>query len=193
MTDFDVVVIGASWGGLRALERVLGKLPADFPTPIVIAQHRDVDAEEDLLAHLLNRYTGLCIEDADDKRALEPGTVLLSPPGYHVLIADGCVDLSVDAPVQFARPSIDVLFESAADEYGARTLGVLLTGANSDGAAGLAEIARRGGRTVVQDPDDAERREMPQAALDVMTPDHVVGIDEVAPLLERLCLPEVRS
>ena len=193
MTDFDVVVIGASWGGLRAFERVLGNLPADFPTPIVIAQHRDVDAEEDLLAHLLNRYTGLSIEDADDKRALEPGTVLLSPPGYHVLIADGCVDLSVDAPVQFARPSIDVLFESAADEYGARTLGVLLTGANADGAAGLAEIARRGGRTVVQDPDDAERPEMPRAALAVMTPDHIVPIDEVAPLIERLCRPEVRS
>ncbi len=195
MTDFDVVVIGASWGGLRALERVLGNLPADFPTPIVIAQHRDVDAEEDLLAHLLNRYTGLCIEDADDKRALEPGTVLLSPPGYHVLIADGSIDLSVDAPVQFARPSIDVLFESAAHEHGRRVLGVLLTGANADGAAGLTEIARRGGTTIVQDPADAERPEMPRAALEAMQPDHVVPLAEVGPLLDRLCRPEaeVRS
>jgi two-component system, chemotaxis family, protein-glutamate methylesterase/glutaminase len=193
MTDFDVVVIGASWGGLRALERILGELPGDFPTPIVVAQHRDIDAEEDLLARLLNRHTPLRIEDADDKRQLEPGAVLLSPPGYHVLIADGSVDLSVDAPVQFARPSIDVLFESAAHEYGRRTLAVLLTGANSDGAAGLAAIARRGGRTVVQDPDDAERPEMPRAALEVVTPDHLVRLDEIATLLERLCRPEVRS
>ena len=193
MRRYDVVVMGASWGGLRALGTILTELPEDFPIPIVVAQHRDVDAEEDLLAHLLNRRTGLCVEDADDKKPLQAGKVLLSPPGYHLLIADGVVDLSVDEPVQFARPSIDVLFETAADEYGPRALGVLLTGANADGAAGLAEIQRRGGRTIVQDPATAERREMPEAALAAMQPDHVVALDDVARVLTELCGQEVGS
>jgi two-component system, chemotaxis family, protein-glutamate methylesterase/glutaminase len=181
MSDgYDVVVIGASWGGLRALEQVLGALPGDFPAPIVIAQHRDIDSEDALLERLLNRHTRLRVADAEDKAPLQPGTVLLSPPGYHLLVTDDHVDLSVDAPVQFARPSIDVLFESAAEEYGRRVVGVLLTGANADGAAGLAEIARRGGRTIVQDPATAERPEMPRAALAAMKPDAVVPLEDVA-------------
>ena len=187
---YEIVVIGASWGGLRALERILGDLPDGFPVPIVIAQHRDVDSDDDLLASLLNRYTDLCVVDADDKARLEPGSVLLSPPGYHVLVADGCVELSVDAPVQFARPSIDVLFETAADEYGRRTIGVLLTGANADGAAGIAEIKRRGGRTIVQDPDTAERPEMPRAALAAMTPDEVAPLERIGVLLAAACSEE---
>jgi two-component system chemotaxis response regulator CheB len=187
MRGFDVVVMGASWGGLRALERIFGDLPADFGTPIVVAQHRDDDSDDQLLARLLNRHTGLCIVDAEDKAPLEPGTVLLAPPGYHVLMADGYVELNVDEPVQFARPSIDVLFETAADAYGERAIGVLLTGANADGAAGLAEIARCGGHTIVQDPATAERSEMPRAALDVLTPDVVAGLDEIAGLLCTAC------
>ena len=187
MSGYDVVVIGASWGGLRALEHLFGELPADFPTPIVVAQHRDDDSDDELLPRLLNRHTGLCIVDADDKAPLEPGTVLLSPPGYHVLMADGVVELNIDEPVQFSRPSIDVLFETAADQYGPRAVGVLLTGANADGAAGLQEIQRRGGRTIVQDPDDAERPEMPRAALEVMTPDAVAPLADIAGLLCSAC------
>ena len=188
MSGYDIVVIGASWGGLRALEELFAGLPEDFPTPIVVAQHRDDDADDELLARLLNRHTSLRVADADDKAPLEPATILLAPPGYHVLVTDGCVELNVDEPVQFARPSIDVLFETAADEYGPRTLGVLLTGANADGAAGLMEIARRGGRTIVQDPASAERPEMPAAALAVMTPDVVAGLDEIAGLLCDACV-----
>jgi two-component system chemotaxis response regulator CheB len=193
MSGFDVVVIGASWGGLRALERILGGLPADFPTPIVVAQHRDDDADDALLQNLLNRHTAMRVIDADDKAELVPGTVLLSPPGYHVLVTAGYVDLTVDEPVQFARPSIDVLFESAAEEYGSGTLGVLLTGANSDGAAGLAEIARRGGYTVVQDPESAERPEMPRAALAAVKPDAIVTLDEIPSLLRTCCGQERAS
>src|SRR5215212_2257674 len=115
MSAYDVVVIGASWGGLRALEQVFTGLPEDFPTPIVVAQHRDDDSDDELLSKLLNRYTSLHVVDADDKAQLEGGTILLAPPGYHVLVTDGCVELNVDEPVQFARPSIDVLFETAAD------------------------------------------------------------------------------
>ena len=187
MSAYDIVVIGASWGGLRALEEVFAGLPEDFPTPIVVAQHRDDDSDDELLSRLLSRYTPLRVADADDKARLEAGTILLAPPGYHVLVTQGCVELNVDEPVQFARPSIDVLFETAADAYGPRTLGVLLTGANADGANGLLEIQRRGGRTIVQDPATAERPEMPRAALDVMTPDAVAGLDEVAGLLCEAC------
>ena len=187
MSAYEIVVIGASWGGLNALEHLLGDLPGDFPVPIVVAQHRDDDSEEELLPRLLNRYTGLRVRDADDRAELAPGTVLLSPPGYHLLVGDGGVELSVDEPVQYSRPSIDVLFDSAADAYGPATIGVLLTGANADGAEGLATIARRGGRTIVQDPATAERPEMPRAALEAMTPDAVVPLEDVGRLLCDAC------
>ena len=187
MNGYDVVVIGASWGGLRALEALLAELPDDFPTPIVVAQHRDDDADEELLARLLNRHTSLRVADADDRATLDPGSVLLSPSGYHLLVGDGEIELSVDEPVQFSRPSIDVLFQSVAQEYGPRAVGVLLTGANADGAAGMAEIAERGGFTIVQDPDTAERPEMPRSALEAMTPDAVVELERIGPLLGRTC------
>jgi two-component system, chemotaxis family, protein-glutamate methylesterase/glutaminase len=193
MNGVDVVVIGASWGGLRALSLILPALPADFPAPIVVAQHRDADSEDELLSRLLTRDSALRVIDADDKAPLQAGTVLLAPPGYHLLLADECVELSVDAPVQFSRPSIDVLFESAAEAFGSGVVGVLLTGANADGAAGLAEIQRRGGRTIVQDPETAERPEMPRAALERLAPDHVVPLDEVAGLLCEACGKELAS
>jgi two-component system, chemotaxis family, protein-glutamate methylesterase/glutaminase len=187
MSAYEIVVMGASWGGLKALELVLGDLPEDFPIPIVIAQHRDDDSEEALLPRLLNRHTALRVRDADDRAELAPGTVLLSPPGYHLLVGGGGIELSVDEPVQYSRPSIDVLFESAADEYGPAAIGVLLTGANADGAHGLAQIARRGGRTIVQDPATAERAEMPKAALAALTPDAVVPLEDVGRLLCDAC------
>jgi two-component system chemotaxis response regulator CheB len=193
MNGFDLVVIGASWGGLRALGVVLPALPGDFPLPVVVAQHRDADSEDQLLSRLLTRDTGLRVVDADDKAPLEPGTVLLAPPGYHLLMADECVELSCDAPVQFSRPSIDVLFESAAEAFGERVIGVLLTGANADGAAGLAEIQRRGGMTIVQDPETAERPEMPRAAVERFQPDHVVALEDIAGLLCRVVGKEVAS
>jgi two-component system chemotaxis response regulator CheB len=167
---------------MRALSRVLSGLPADYPIPIAIAQHRDADAEDDLLPNLLARHTPLEVADADDKDPLVPGRVLLAPPGYHMLVEDGSVALSVDEPVQFSRPSIDVLFDSAAEQHRERTIGVVLTGANADGAEGLAAIKRRGGYTVVQDPATAERPEMPAAALAV-GPNAVVELDDVASVL----------
>jgi two-component system chemotaxis response regulator CheB len=181
-----LVAIGSSWGGMRALTEILGALPATFPSAIVAAQHRDPDAEDDLLPQLLERHTSLSISDADHGDRVEPGRVLLAPPGYHLLVEDDTVALSIDEPVQFARPSIDVLFQSVAEAYGPRAIGVVLTGANSDGANGLREIKRRGGYTIVQDPRTAERPEMPAAALEV-EPDAVLALEEIAPLLCRVC------
>ena len=181
-----LVAIGASWGGLHAVGDLLEGLGGDFPAPVVVAQHRDEHDEEMLLAELLSRRTTLQVTDADDKADLGPGRVLLAPSGYHLLVENGCVGLSTEARVQFSRPSIDVLFESAADAYGADVIGVVLTGANSDGAAGLRRILDRGGTVIVQDPADAERPEMPSAALKAVPEARVARLDEMPKLLREL-------
>jgi two-component system chemotaxis response regulator CheB len=179
----DVVAIGASWGGLYAVERVLETLPEDFGAAVVIVQHRRSDSDDNRLAQLLGARCALEVCDAEDKQALDPGKVLVAPADYHLLVERGWVALSVDAPEHYSRPSIDVLFGSAADAYGERAAGVVLTGANADGANGLARIARRGGPAIVQDPETATRREMPAAAL-AATPDaRVVALDEIGGVL----------
>lgn len=159
----DLVAIGASWGGLRAVSVILGGLPAGFGAPIVVAQHRG--AAHGPLAELLDGSGPLTVHEAEDKDPLRAGEVLVAPPDYHLLVDGDSVALSVDEPVAFSRPSIDVLLSSAAASHGDRTVGVVLTGANGDGAIGLRDIRRRGGVAIVQDPDDAERGEMPRAAL----------------------------
>jgi two-component system chemotaxis response regulator CheB len=181
----EIVAIGASWGGLHAIERVLEPLPADFPAAVVIAQHRRVGADG-ALAELLDSHCVLTVCEAEDKQALGPGVVLVAPPDYHLLVEPGAVALSVDEHVNFSRPSIDVLLASAADNYGDAVVGVVLTGANADGAAGLARIAARGGTAIVQDPDSAERREMPDAALAAVPAARVLALDEIGPLLADL-------
>lgn len=160
----DLIAIGASWGGLHAVSTVLRALPGDFPLPIVVVQHRGKDATS-LLGELLQDCTPLRVREVEDKDAVEGGTVFLAPPDYHLLVEDGHFALSLDEPVRYSRPSIDVLFGSAADAYAPRLAGVALTGANDDGARGLACIAERGGIALVQDPDDAESPIMPRAAL----------------------------
>jgi two-component system chemotaxis response regulator CheB len=178
----ELVVIGASWGGLHALEVVLAGLPAGFASAVAIAQHRG-SSDPDLLAPLLARRSPLDVRDAEDKELLRPGHAYLAPAGYHLLAEDGSLALSTEADVHHSRPSIDVLFASAAEAYRERLVGVLLTGSNADGAEGLLAIAERGGYTIVQDPEEAERREMPDSALALLRPDAVVPLAEVAPLL----------
>ncbi|MEA2218168.1 MAG: two-component system, chemotaxis family, protein-glutamate methylesterase/glutaminase [Solirubrobacteraceae bacterium] len=185
----ELVAIGASWGGLHAVERVLEALPEDFGAAVVIAQHRRADSDDSRLAGLLDARCALTVHDAEDKQALAPGTVLVAPADYHLLVEPGWVALSLDAPEHFSRPSIDVLFGSAADAYGERAAGVVLTGANADGAEGLARIARRGGPAIVQDPDTAARREMPDAALAATPSARVVALEEIGPLLSELVAP----
>ncbi|HEU4747586.1 MAG TPA: chemotaxis protein CheB, partial [Gemmatimonadaceae bacterium] len=155
MTAYSIVVIGTSWGGLAALTRLLGALPADFPIPIAVVQHRSKEAER-LLPHLLQDATALKICEMDDKDPLLPGTVHLAPADYHALIDTGMVTLTVEDPVRFSRPSIDLLFISAADTYRECTIGIVLTGANEDGSRGLQHIVKRGGYAIVQDPRQAE-------------------------------------
>jgi two-component system, chemotaxis family, protein-glutamate methylesterase/glutaminase len=182
----DLVAIGASWGGLYAVGAVLEALPAGFDAAVVVAQHRSAEAEDGALEYLLGARCALAVAEAEDKQALQAGCVLVAPPDYHLLVEAGTVALSVDEQVHYSRPSIDVLLSSAADAYGARAAGVVLTGANEDGAAGLARIASRGGIAIVQDPEGAVRAEMPRAAI-AATPDaRVLDLDGIAALLAEL-------
>ncbi len=183
---YELVVIGASWGGLHAVRTVLDGLGDSANAAIVLAQHRGAAGGE-RLAPLLQRHTQLLVREAEDKDRLTPGSVYLAPPDYHTLIeSDGTIALSTEAAVRHARPSIDVLFRSAAEAYRERCVGVVLTGANADGAEGLALIKRLGGVAVVQDPRTAERREMPSAALEATNADLVLPLEEIGFFLRGL-------
>lgn len=184
--QFKAVVIGVSTGGVAALKLVLGALPADFPLPISVATHISPDAD-DGLALLLNTLCAIRVKEADDYERLAPATVYLAPADYHLLVErDGTLSLSVDERVNFARPSIDILFETAAIAFGSGLIGVIMTGAGFDGSKGLKKIKELGGVTIVQDPDDAEADPMPRSALAVVKADHVVPLKDVAPLLSTL-------
>ncbi len=185
--NYELIAIGTSWGGLSALSRLLADLPAELEQPVVVAQHRAPDSPEGGLGYLLSSHTTRVVRDAVDKDVLEPFHVYLAPPDYHLLVEPGRLALSTDEFVRFARPSIDVLFETAADAYGERTIGIVLTGANEDGADGLARIKQRGGVAIVQDPASSERRRMPEAAIAATEADAVLRIDEIGLFLYGLC------
>jgi two-component system chemotaxis response regulator CheB len=182
---YSVVGIGTSWGGLAAMTRLLGGLPGDFGLPVVIVQHRGKDSDR-LLTELLQDTTEMRVCEVEDKEPLLPGTVHIAPANYHVLIDAGYLSLTVEEPVRFSRPSIDVMFSSAADTYGAGAIGVVLTGANEDGARGLSHIVKRGGRALVQDPRSAEIPIMPAAALKAVPSAEVLPLDALAPRLLEL-------
>src|SRR5579863_8586893 len=159
----EMIVVGTSLGGLHALETLLHGLPPGFPIPVAVVQHRG--PEESSLASLLQLHCALPVAEVNDKDRVIAGRVYLAPADYHLLVEGGRFALSTDARVQHARPSIDVLFESAADTYHDRLLGVILTGASADGAAGALRIKHCGGRVVAQDPTSAEAPTMPRAAI----------------------------
>jgi two-component system chemotaxis response regulator CheB len=183
----QLVVVGTSLGGLNALIVLLASLPKGFPVPIAIAQHRSVSPDGGGLAHLLQEHSRLAVVEADDKMPIEAGTVYLAPADYHLLVEEpGVFALSTDAPVRSARPSIDVLFQTAAEAYGADLLGVLLTGASADGADGLATVKSRGGWAIVEDPATAECRTMPAAGLAATAVDYVLPIAKMGAYLVTL-------
>jgi two-component system, chemotaxis family, protein-glutamate methylesterase/glutaminase len=179
MPPYDLVVVGTSWGGLQALGRLLSDVPHDFDPPVVIAQHRHPDSQEGTLRELLQRQIERPVLEAEDKLPIEPRHVYVAPPDYHLLVEQGSLALSVDDRVSYARPSIDVLFESAADAYGDGVIGIILTGANDDGARGLARIKEVGGVAVIQDPAAATRRAMPDAAIATTAADAILPLEEI--------------
>jgi two-component system chemotaxis response regulator CheB len=178
----ELVVAGASAGAIEALRVVFAGLRPDHP-PMAIVVHVPSHTPS-LLPSLFGEVSAF---EAEDKRPLERGAVYFAPPDYHLLVEpDGVMSLNADPPVNFSRPAIDVLFDSAAAAYGARVVGVLLTGASSDGAEGLEAIHAAGGFTVVQHPDTAMARAMPQAALRRFTPDRVLDLNGIRDLLAEL-------
>src|SRR3954454_4679577 len=176
---FELICVGASWGGVDAFGRFLADIPDDVDLPIVIAQHRHPASAGNGLADLLHLRIKRPVQDVEDKMPIERGHVYIAPPDYHLLVERGSFALSVDERVQYARPSIDVLFESASYAYGRGVIGIILTGANEDGAAGLAAVKRRGGVALVQDPHGAERRTMPDAAIAATAADAVLPLEEI--------------
>lgn len=180
----QIVVIGGSKGGLAAVRAILRALPAAYPVAIGVVLHRG--SLDSGLASYLGVRVGLDVTDAIDGEPVAAGRVVIAPADYHLLVDGDCWSLSVDAPVNHARPSIDVLFESAAERFRGGTIGVLLTGTGRDGAAGLARIHALGGVTIVQDPSTAEAPEMPRAGLEATDVDHVVALREMPRILAAL-------
>lgn len=185
--SYEVIAVGASWGGLQAVGALLEGIPRELEQPIVVALHRSAESQRGVLQSLLQRHIGRPICEPDDKTPIERCTVYVAPPDYHLLVEGGHFALSVDGRVQFARPSIDVLFESVAEAYRERAIGIVLTGANEDGAAGLAAIKRNGGVSIVQDPETAVRRSMPDAAIAGTVADAILPLDGIGPFLYGLC------
>jgi two-component system chemotaxis response regulator CheB len=183
----SALVIGASAGGVEALGALLPTLPANCRLAVICILHIPSDRES-RLAELFAERLPLPVREAADKEAVDPGTVYFAGSGYHLSVErDFTFSLSCEPPVHFARPAIDVLMESAADAWGAGLAGILLTGANHDGAAGMAAIHASGGLTVVQDPDDAQVATMPQSAIDRFSPHLILplaGIRALLPMLE---------
>ncbi|BAY10759.1 chemotaxis protein CheB [Calothrix sp. NIES-2098] len=191
---FELIVIGASLGGLNALTIVLGNLPKNFPVPIAVAQHRQPYTDDNLSA-FLQKHSNLIVKDAEDKEEIIPGTVYLAPADYHLLVECGvsCESrhfaLSTEAAVTYTRPSIDVLFESAADAYAQKVIGVVLTGANHDGTSGLTRIKALGGKAIIQDPKTAECPIMPQSAIASVIVDKILPLTDIASFLTQICCP----
>ena len=185
---YDLICIGASWGGLQAVGQVLKDLPAEVETPIVLAQHRHPESLEGALAGLLRSRAARTVLDVEDKMPIEPRHVYVAPPDYHLLVQRGSFALSLDARVQYARPSIDVMFEYAAYAYGDGVIGIILTGANDDGARGLARIKESGGVALIQDPAGAARRAMPDAAIAATVADAILPVDQIGRFLYGLCV-----
>jgi two-component system, chemotaxis family, protein-glutamate methylesterase/glutaminase len=187
---YKAIVIGVSAGGLKALKTILLGLPLDFAFSVIIVAHRHSDSD-DYLEQYLNRECEIRVKQADEKENINYGVVYLAPPNYHLLIEDdNTFSMSVEEAVNYARPSIDVLFESAAYVYGSELIGVILTGANNDGSQGLKKIKKMGGLTIVQAPETSEFDSMPRAAIAAVEPDYILPIEEIGHFLRNLHLEE---
>lgn len=181
--NYQAIVIGASMGGMQALKTILAQLPEYFSLPVLVVQHQMADAD-DFLAEYLNRHCALKVKEACSNEPILSGHVYISPAAYHLLVEEEkTLSLSVDLPVNYSIPSIDVLFDSAADVYGEYLVGVVLTGASADGSQGLKKIKAYGGLTVVQDPSGAEAPEMPTAAIKALPVDHIMSLEKIGLLL----------
>jgi two-component system chemotaxis response regulator CheB len=182
-----LVAIGASWGGLDTLRTILQRLPAELDAAVVVAQHRAPESHRTAFRDLLGAVTHLRVCEADDKDELEVGTVYIAAPDYHLLVEAGTLALSTEGPQMFARPSIDILLETAAESFREGCIGVILTGSNDDGSVGLKRVVELGGTAIVQDPATATRTEMPAGAISAVPDARVESPEGIADAIIELC------
>lgn len=179
----EAVVIGTSAGGLSALRIILEQLPKGFPLPVLIVQHISADSEDFWIKNL-NAQCNIQVKEAEEKEEVTKGNAYIAPPDYHILLEhDHTITISQEEKVNFSRPSIDVLFETASDVYKDKLMGIVLTGASKDGATGLKKIKSKGGITVVEHPASAEFNLMPTEAIRASKPDHILSLQQIADLL----------
>ncbi len=177
------IVIGSSAGGIDALVKIIPKLPREFPVPVIIAQHIS-PISDNYIAEFLNNKSNIKVQEAEEKTKAEPGNAYIAPPNYHLLMErDKTFSLTTTERVNFARPSIDVLFKTAAEAYGKDLIGVILTGGNHDGASGMHYIQQLKGTTIVQEPSTAEVDIMPQSILNIIAPTKILPLDKIASYL----------
>ena len=188
-SEYSTVVIGASAGALHALKTILPSLAADFVSAVILVVHRHPDSNR-YMEEFLNSQCKLDVKQAEEKETIQGGIVYIAPPNYHLMIEDDhTFSLSVENAVNYARPSIDVLFESAADVYGSNLIGVILTGNNNDGSHGLKQIKSNNGLTIVQTPESAEADGMPWSAIKATTPEYVLHLEAIGPFLNAISTP----
>jgi two-component system, chemotaxis family, protein-glutamate methylesterase/glutaminase len=189
---YAIAVVGTSWGGLAALRELVAALPHDLPLPVVVVQHRHRQSDH-MLPMLLQDRTPLMVCEVEDKAPIEAGKVFIAPADYHLLVERDSFSLSVDEPIRYSRPSIDLTFSSTADSFGAAVIGAILTGANADGAEGLRRIAERGGLALVQEPVTAESPTMPTAARKAVPSARVLTVGAIGALIGELARLESPS
>ncbi|MCK9453140.1 MAG: chemotaxis protein CheB [Bacteroidales bacterium] len=188
---YQAIVIGSSAGGLHALKIIISGFSASFDTPIIVTQHLSPNSDN-YLVQFLNQFTQLTVKEADEKEVILRGYVYIAPPNFHLLVEeDFTLSLNVEEKVNFARPSIDVLFETAAEAYKNQLIGIILTGANHDGAKGIARIKQKGGYTIAQSPDTAEAAAMPQAAINTGFVDQILKLEDIPVFLNKICKSKV--
>ena len=180
---YEAIVIGVSSGGMSALRYLFSAIPFDFSLPVIVVQHVGARSDNTWI-ELLNELSNLNVKEADEKETIKPGNVYIAPSNYHLLIEkERSFSFTIDERVNFARPSIDVLFESAAEAYKNSLIGVVLTGSNNDGTDGIKRIKDYGGLTIIQDPATAESSYMPSSAIAAIQPDHILPLEKIAELL----------
>lgn len=186
--QYEAIVVGVSSGGMNALRYLFSALPADFRLPIIVVQHVSARSDNQWIK-LLNDISKLNIKEADEKERIEPGNVYIAPSNYHLLIEkDKTFSLTIDERVNFARPSIDVLFESAAEAYKNKLIGIVLTGSNNDGTNGIKRLKECGGLAIIQDPETAESSYMPASAMAAIQPDYILSLENMVELLKKFSL-----
>lgn len=187
---YRCIAIGVSAGGMDALSIIIPGLPPAFPIPVVVIQHVSPHSDNYMTRYLDNIST-IKVKEVDEKEKIRSGIVYTAPPNYHVLVEeDETFSLSMEGRINFARPSIDVFFQSAAEVYGPHLVGAVLTGANNDGSQGLKMVKEKGGLTIVQDPHTAEVDGMPRAAIEATKIDHILTLEQIGPFLVKLGSPK---